>query len=125
MQNGANPEENKRFWKASPTGELQLHYHQEHPLEVGAYYYVDMKPLEGESDRTWYLSSVLYHGSGGGEVSFYHHRSYDWKEGKPDGLLSGELKIGIDSSAQAALDAFGRAGTNWSVTLTFAEASDG
>lgn len=121
MQKGENSEENKRFWQASPSGECSLTYHAEHDLKVGAYYYIDMV---ADEEGVWNLSEVSNRGEGSGEVFFYHHLQYDWQKPKPHGLLTGNLKIGIDGGHTDALKAFGEAGKKWKVSFSFAELSD-
>jgi hypothetical protein len=121
MQKGENSEENQKFWNASPCGECALTFNVEHDLEVGAYYYIDMV---ADEKGGWSLNSVTDRGEGSGEVVFYFYRQYDWKKTKPHGLITGELKIGIDGHHTEALAAFGKAGTKWKVEFKFAEASD-
>jgi hypothetical protein len=117
-----NFEENKKFWQASPSGECHLTYGDECDLQLGAYYYIDMVPNE---KGLWTLHSVTDQGEGSGEVFFSHYLSYDYREPRPKGMISGNLKIGIDGHHTAAMQAFGKAGTKWDVNFGFAEPSDG
>jgi len=121
MQRGENSPENKSFWEASPSGECELVYHAEHPIKIGAYYYIKMTPAEGGN---WSLSA-LSKWSTGGEVSLSHYGIYDYRN-KPKGLLSGHLKIGIDGTKTKALESFGepRDDNKWNVEFVFAEPSD-
>jgi hypothetical protein len=121
MQRGEHSEENRRFWEASPNGDCELVYHVDHPIELGAYYYIDMIPT---SDGDWNLST-LSKWSTGGEVSLSHYRNYDYRN-KPKGLLSGHLKIGIDGTKTEALESFGEPtdDNRWKVEFRYAEPSD-
>lgn len=112
--------ENKAFWKYTPSGDASLTYNAEHPLKVGDYYYIDMVPKE---DGDWTLSSVLRN-THGGEIVLSHHRSYDYKEGAPKGLLNGQVKMSLSDEAEGALAAFSEVGSAWGVAFNFAEASD-
>jgi len=121
MQRGKNSEENRKFWECSPTGECHLFFHQEHPFEPGAYYYIDMVPNDA---GVWELQDVTKRSGGSGEVFFSHYRQYDYQQGKPVGLLNGHLKIGVDGNKTQALQTWGDPGSHWDVTFTFAEPSD-
>lgn len=50
-------EENAKFWKASPYGEITLNYSdgRAHLFEVGAYYYVD---FSGDKGEAWAVQEV-------------------------------------------------------------------
>lgn len=115
-----NFEENKKFWQASPSGECHLTYHGEIDLEIGAYYYIDMVQ---DDSGDWTLCSVTDQGKGSGEVYFSYYRNYDYQN-KPNGMLNGYFKIGIDGHHTEAMSAFGKADTKWKVTFTFAAPSD-
>ncbi len=39
-------EENKKYWKATPSGDLQLNYLNEMPFETGKEYYLDISLAE-------------------------------------------------------------------------------
>jgi len=93
MQRGKQSEENKRFWECSPSGECHLFFHEQHPFEVGTYYYIDMTPND---EGLWTLSTVTHQDGGSGEVFFSHYRSYDHRKPLPVGLLNGHFKIGVD-----------------------------
>jgi len=120
MQRGKQSEENKRFWECSPSGECHLFFHEKHPFEVGAYYYIDMAPND---EGLWTLSTVTHQTGGSGEVFFSHYLSYDYKN-MPAGLLNGHFKIGVDGAKTSALQTWGDAGGRWDVSFNFAEASD-
>jgi hypothetical protein len=125
MQKGENSEENKKFWKYTPAGEAELTFHEEHDLQVGAYYYIDMV---ADDDGEWSLSSVTKdghrdQGRTGGKVALSYYRSHDYRD-VPKGLLRGSLEMQLSGEANGTLDLFGEAGGRWKVTFTFAEPSD-
>jgi len=124
---GNNYEENKTFWEYSPNGESRLTFSGKHNLEVGAYYYIDIEQVEfpKDGDNSWLLNDVSRHSDGGGEVFLSWYRSYDHHTGRPDGLLSGNLKIGMDKKAQGAMLTLSQPGTKWTVIFTLADPSDG
>ena len=133
MQRGSNSEENKRFWEASPNGDCELVFNKCCPLVPGAYYYLDLSPvndMEGpisklEIEERWSLEVVTEFGAGNSEVSFSYWRQYDYKLPRPDGLASGRLKLGLDAKkGRAAYENFSHPGSKWKLAVSFAEASD-
>jgi len=126
QQKGVNSEENKKFWEYSPNGECNLTYYAKHALEIGAYYYIDMEQVEHPqpNGEHWTLNSISRNESGGGEVYLSWYKAYDYQKPKPEGMLSGSLKIGMEAKAQGALAALSTPGSKWNVKFNFAEASD-
>lgn len=123
---GGNYEENKMFWEYSPNGEAHLTFKTDCTMAVGAYYYIDMCLLEGETkeDGTWLLQNVSRYDSGGGSIDMCMRRNYDHRN-IPRGLIYGTLKISLDAKAKGAIDMLKDPGTSWSVNFSFAEPSDG
>lgn len=125
MQKGSNSKENAEFWSCSPNGDSQLCFYKKCPLDIGAYYYINMvheDDAEGADD--WKLSYLTRNESGGAEVYLCWYKSYDYRDGKPEGMLQGSVKIYMDPKAKGAIEAFRDPGTKWKVTFDFAEPSD-
>ena len=106
--------ENLQFWKATPAGRIRATFGDTHecPFNPGDYYYVD---FEADPNGRWRLQKVT-------QLS----ESLEVRFEAPWGtelLQFGNIEMTIDNGA--AWDSFdGRAGTPWSVTFRFAEASD-
>lgn len=116
--------ENDQFWKYSPNGDCELHFHKECAIKVGAYYYIDMERVDNAVDPAlWELSrrdeNQNYVNV---ELSWYVQR--DHKLPCPTGMLSGRFKVGLDEIAVGAREGFKPTRSLWAVTFTFAEASD-
>jgi hypothetical protein len=127
QQKGDNSEENKLFWSYTPSGECTLNYHAKHPLEVGAYYYIDMDDVEfpDKDGEYWTLGSISRSEGGGGTAELSWNKSYDYQKGRPEGMLYGSLKMWMEPKAEGALNMLSKPGTKWKVSFNFAEASDG
>jgi hypothetical protein len=124
QQKGSNSKENAEFWSCSPNGGCSLVFHKKHPLEVGAYYYIDMVFEEGaDSPELWKLDYLTRNSEGSAEVCLSWYCTYDWRN-KPEGMLTGNVKIGMEKKAEGAIKAFSQPGSKWAVEFTFAEASD-
>ena len=110
--------ENQLFWDATPGGKAELHFSFDtHEYLPGAYYYIDMEPVEEPVEGgCWRLSTVTHHSDGGGDVKLY--KSWD----KEAGLASGSLEIWVKYPKTLAM--FGKPGVRWEVTFTFAEPTD-
>jgi len=105
-------EENRKFWEASPTGEMELKYRKgvDAPFEVGGYYYIDLERLDAEEERSWKLWEVARQAASLGiklGLSWHH---------EPE-LVAGDLTLGIEN--EGAWDAFdGHVDSSWRVTVT-------
>lgn len=100
-------EENERFWKASPSGELSMHHHGVPPFEAGAYYYVHMERIAepDPGERLWELSSFEKSVSSLGVVF-----SLPWS--RDHEMRDASMKLQIDN-ADAWPAFYGREGTRW------------
>jgi hypothetical protein len=124
QQKGSNSKENAEFWSYSPNGESKLVFFKKCPIEVGAYYYIDMIFEEGVDDNLRWKQDSLSRGSeGGGEVYLSWYGNHDYRN-RPEGMLHGYVKIGMEPKARGALEAFSHPGSKWKVDFTFAEPSD-
>lgn len=123
-RSGKHSPENAEFWSYSPTGEATLHFQKKCPLEIGAYYYINM---ERQDDvvvpDAWVQSYIQKWGSGGAEIYISYQKSYDHKN-KPEGLTYGSLKMGMEEKAKGAIEAFSSPDAKWKVTFDFASPSD-
>jgi len=125
MQKGGNSRENAAFWSYSPNGEAQLCFHKKCPLEIGAYYYINMaREDDVEIADGWKLNYLTRNDSGGAEVYLSWYKSYDYRNGKPEGMLQGTVKINMEPKAKGAIESFNEPGTKWNVKFDFAEPSD-
>lgn len=126
------PDDAPRFCEATPHAELDLSWQGPEPLhlvdeapielEVGAYYYVDLVPLEGANvDGVAKVNEARRseHGGGGVKVTAYGHRPVENDAGgrfrryleRPGGaLIAFELEATIDNVK--ALEPL-QAGTLW------------
>lgn len=88
---GDTAEENKVFWQATPSGELELAYRESKMPRLigGACYYVDLVELDDE--HAWRVQ-MLTQMSGTLEVSFAAHQ-----HGGDDLFQYGRLKLGINN----------------------------
>lgn len=122
---GRDPE-NDDFWKYSPNGECELHYHRQCPIKIGAYYYVDATRVDDAvSPELWELSRRDENNSYVNvEFSWYLRRA-DYGLPPPPGLISGSLKIGLSEDAVGARAALQPVRSFWHLAFTFAEDSDG
>lgn len=103
-------DENLRFWKATPTGEVTLHYQLDAtvPFTVGSYYYIDITLSEGtEGWKLWELSQH--------ETNLGIRMGLAWVNGRP--LMSGEMSMTIDNQ-DAWAPFLGRVGAHWQVVFT-------
>lgn len=123
---GDHYEENKTFWEFTPTGELELSYFHECPIEPGAYYYLDL--VESDGENPWTLNMLSLHEGGRGDVQLSWYRNmpdgWDYKQPYPAGLHRGQFEMTIEGSRTRALETFGKPGTKWELTVTLAEPSD-
>lgn len=118
-------QENDTFWKYSPNGDCELHFFKECPIEVGAYYYVDMQraPEGAEGAKLWSLSRRDEQESYVNvELSWYLKR--DWQAPCRAGMLSGRFKVGLSVEAAVAREEFKPTNSLWEVSFVFAEPSD-
>jgi hypothetical protein len=104
-------EENRKFWEASPSGEMELRYGGETPFQLGDFIYVDMTPAEDdEEENLWKLYSVTQ-----SETQLSIEFGLGWDHERY--LRSAQFKLDIHN--EGAWDAFlGNHGTKWKVTLT-------
>lgn len=108
--------ENERFWKASPSGELDLKHEGAAPFRPNGCVKVHMERVDDvpDGERFWKLSQVAI-GDGYIEVSFY----LPWS--REHAMRDGTMKLRIDNEeawapfVEAALSAFIRhqAGSSW------------
>jgi hypothetical protein len=123
---GDNFEENRSFWDCTPTGKVELVYHDECELEVGAYYYVDL--VETEDESAWHLNYVRLSDNGQGDVGFSWWRKMPegWNHKQPmlPGMHRGSFEMAIEGTKTKALEAFQKPGSRWKVSFTFASPSD-
>lgn len=106
--------ENLEFWQATPSGKIKLVFNQgqTHDFKHGDYYYIDFEP---DKDGKWTLEPVI-HWISSLEVKFY--TQWGQKE-----MQHGQIEMTIDN--EAAWPVFdGKVGSKWTVTFTWAEASD-
>lgn len=122
MQRGNNSKENAEFWSYSPNGLASLTFYKTCPLQIGAYYYINMKQ-DPDTKPEWNLDYLTKSAGGGAEVYLSWYKSYDYRN-KPEGMLGGSVKIGMEPKAKGAIEAFGEPGSKWTVTFDFAEPSD-
>lgn len=102
-------EENKSFWRATPSGEIRLVYNGDTPpFVVGEYYFVDME--EGDKSSRWRLYELRQTESQLGITL-----SVPWDNALP--LVSGSVKMGIDN-VDVWAPFLGKVGAGWSVTFT-------
>lgn len=106
--------ENRLFWEASPSGEIELDYKPliDVPWELGAYIYIDMEPQESEG-RSWKLWEVSQ-----GESHF--RVSFGLSYLNDTDLRSGKFQLGIDNE-KAWGHFLGKHGSKWKITFTPAE----
>lgn len=106
--NDKGDEENKQFWKWTPSGDLELVYFkaQDPVYEVSGYFYLDFTP-----DGVWEVSSIEQHVRSNFNVCLHP----DW--GAQEGLKSGTLRMGI--SNPDAYEQF-KLGDKWSLQITAA-----
>jgi hypothetical protein len=101
-------EENLAFWKATPSGRIELHYRKDqgYTFEPGAYYYVD---LDRSEVGIWKLDSFHQWGE---SIEVIFHTGWGG-----DTIQRGEFKMSIDNE-----DAWGhftnQVGTKWRVAFT-------
>jgi len=110
----ASDTENHDFWKATPSGKLNLTYTAEQDCQfvAGEYYYVD---LEHHADGSWLLEPVEQR-----VTSLTVGFNAPWQG---ELLHQGHLEMSIDN--EAAWPAFvGKVGSKWRVSFSWAEASD-
>ena len=125
-RSGKHSPENAEFWSYSPTGEANLHFHKKCPLEIGAYYYVNMVREEYDvpPPDAWTQSYIQKWGSGGSEIYMSWQKNYDYRDGKPYGMLFGSLKMGMEEKAKGAIESFSKPDARWKVTFDYAGPSD-
>lgn len=124
-------EENRQFFRWTPSGELILRYPRIAipPFNVSDYFYVDLHEAE---DGEWLLSSVYDSGD-----SVTPNFELSWKDRpglapayghvtdkQPGGLSSGSLSLQINNDATYACFR-GKARTTWSLSISPAEACPG
>lgn len=113
------------FWKFTPSGSAELSFKgpsidsRGKEYSPGDYYYIDMVRSD---DGGYRLSEVSHTSPYTGSVRFCTNgkETVGWNEG--DGFTYGKLSVGLDHTP--ALDCFDKAGDDWDVTFTWAEASD-
>jgi len=102
-------EENKRFWKATPNGSLELVF-AEPPVpsyRPGSYYYLDLREVETERPWTVYSVERIHEG----QTNVCLHPAWH-THGSP---RTGTLRLGLD--VVSAYDWF-TPGARWSLELT-------
>lgn len=104
----AASEENARFWKATPSGEIELYYRGSGPFVPGAFYYVDMSPV---GDGIWPLESLLQRDTSL-TISFQHWAPRGEAEVS---LRSGKISMQIENEAAWAPFVESGAGSAWNV----------
>jgi hypothetical protein len=132
-RNDNDSEENKLFWSASPSGEMEMMFSSgaDPEYDVGAYYYVDLTPIDfGEAPEgatIWHLESVLDYGA---------QKEFKFKAANSHYTWRSFFKVQVDTQTTKAADCMGlptvaktpegrQAPLPWLLELSFAEASDG
>ena len=107
-------EENERFWKASPSGKLQVYFQGPTPYTPGEYYYVDMRPSErSEHAGLWKLEQVAMRE---GQMSVSFRLQWDDKRA----MRSADFELTIDN--EGVWPAFERKmGSFWDISIISAE----
>lgn len=107
---GQGSEENRRFWSATPSGELYVRYRSEEaPLTLGGYYYLDMTEAP-KSETTWSLWELTQQ-----EESLGVKMSLRWTHTSRE-PVSADLTMDIRNT-DAWGDFQGKVGTHWNVLI--------
>ena len=102
-------EENRKFWSATPLGEMTLAYPEgQPPLDLGGYYHIDLE-RDAETDRPWKLWAVEQCES---QVNVKYGLS--WEQDKAP--LHGELSMSVENQ-DAWPEFVGHHGTAWKMTM--------
>ena len=104
-------EENRRFWEASPSGDMTLRFQRGTPLplDLGDYVYVDLQEVGDEETRSWKLYEVSE-----GESQLGIKLGLPWLQ--KEALGSGDLQLSIENR-EAWKPFQGKAGSKWAVVL--------
>jgi hypothetical protein len=117
-------EENKTFWKYTPSGECQLHFSgpsfdaDNNAFKVGDYYYIDMVT---DAEGGWRVSQLIYRDKESGDVELSTRGGSHTAGPGEIGFRYGKLGMGIDNPP--AFQAYSPE-SNWKIEFHWAEASD-
>ena len=118
-------EENKQFWKFTPSGSAKLNFrgpasdHSGKEFVPGDYYYIDMKSVCEEGG--WQVGELTYRSKESGSLELTT-RGGKWTVGhNEEGFSYGKVEMGIDNPP--AFKAFDPESI-WDVQFNWAEKSD-
>lgn len=105
-------EENKEFWDATPSGEMNVSFRQgaEIPFTLGRSYYIDLELSDDEDEVRWKLWEVAEHPN---DVCVKLGLGWD----NDRDMMSAQLEF-CANNAGAASAFLGKADTKWRATFT-------